>query len=251
MENENILIFDTETTGLIKPFNYNTGYIIVNTTTGVILEKKDFVTEQVWHNLPLFSTAYYAEKRPLYISRMKGKKTKMAKYGYICQELIRDIKKYNINIAFAFNSDFDERVFNFNCDWFKCINPFDNVEIKDIRGFAHKYIVNENYKRFCNKYELFTDSGNYSTTAENVFRYITQNIDFTEEHTALSDSLIEWEILKYCLYKGGKVEENLKAKKSIEREKEKTLTVIGKEKKYTFKCKGYTVYKSKDTIKLK
>lgn len=246
-----IIVFDTETTSLNKPFCYNCGYIVADSETGAIYERKDFVIEQIWHNLPLFETAYYAEKRPIYIKRMKARTVKMIKFGYVCREMTRDIKKYNIEYAFAYNSDFDERVFNFNCDWFKCINPFDNVEIKDIRGYAHKFLINEDFKTFCERYELFTDSGNYSTTAETMYKYITNKIDFTEEHTALSDSIIEWEILKECINKGGRIEETYPSKKSIPRIQDKILTIIKDDEKILYKCKGYTFYKSKDTIKLK
>ena len=38
----NIVIFDTETTGLDKPYCYNIGYIIVDTEERKILIKKDF-----------------------------------------------------------------------------------------------------------------------------------------------------------------------------------------------------------------
>lgn len=246
-----IMIFDTETTSLNKPFCYNCGYIVADSETGVIYERKDFIIEQIWHNLPLFESAYYAEKRPIYISRMKARKVKMIKFGYMCREMAKDIKKYNIEYAFAYNSGFDEKVFNFNCDWFKCINPFDNVEIKDIRGYAHKFLINKDFKTFCEKYELFTDSGNYSTTAETMYKYITNEIDFIEEHTALSDSIIEWGILEKCINKGGKIEENYPSKKSIPRVQDKTLTIIKDNEKILYKCKGYTFYKSKDTIKLK
>ena len=71
-----------KTTSLNKPFCYNIGYIIV-TETGTIALRRDYVVEQIWHNLPLFSTAYYAEKRPIYISMMKSHKTKMEKFGYM------------------------------------------------------------------------------------------------------------------------------------------------------------------------
>ena len=246
-----VMIFDTETTSLQKPFCYNIGYVIADTKTGRTIAKKDFVVEQIWHNLPLFSTAYYAEKRPIYVKRMKGRTVKMAKFGHICQEMCRDIKKFQIEYAFAYNSGFDEKVFNYNCDWFKCINPFDNVEIKDIRGFAHHYLINANYKKFCEKHKLFTDSGNYSTTAEAVYRFVSNDVDFEEEHTALNDSIIEWEILFSCIKKGAKITDNFEAKRTIERNVEKTLTIIKGKKEYTFKCKGYTVYRSKDTIKLK
>ena len=76
---ENFMVFDTETTSLEKPFCYNIGYVIANENE--ILVKKSFVVEQIWHNLPLFNTAYYAEKRPLYVSAMKARKTVLDKFG--------------------------------------------------------------------------------------------------------------------------------------------------------------------------
>ena len=248
----NILTFDTETTSLDKPFCYNIGYVITNVENGVTLLEKDFVVEQVWHNPMVFASAYYASKRPLYVKAMKAKKTKMNKFGYICQELARDISKYNIEYAFAYNSNFDEKVFNFNCDWFKCINPFDNVTIRDIRGFVHHFLINENYKNFCEKNQKFTENNNYSTTAETVMQYISENISFVEDHTALSDSKIETTILLYTLNKGAKITENYSTKRSIERKQKHFLTILkGKEKIFEVLCDTYKVYKTKDEIRIK
>lgn len=227
----NICIFDTETTSLDKPFCYNIGYVIVNAETNSILLEKDFVVEQVWHNLPLFSTSYYAEKRPLYVASMRAKKTLMKKFGYICQEMIRDFKAYEIENTYAYNSNFDERVFEFNCEWFKCNNPFDNVKIFDIRGFAHEFLINEDYLRFCEKNELFTESGNYSTTAETMFRYMLNDMDFHEEHTALADSQIEKEILMLCYSLGADLNNNYQAKRSIERKIIKHFEILVDKKK--------------------
>lgn len=247
---ENFMVFDTETTSIDKPFCYNIGYIIANENETLV--RKSFVVEQIWHNLPLFNTAYYAEKRPLYISAMKARKTVLDKFGYICREMARDIKQYNVKFAFAYNSPFDEKVFNFNCDWFKCLNPFDTVIIKDIRAFAHKYIVNEDYMQFCELNEQFTDSGNYSTTAETMFRYIASDIDFIEDHTALSDSIIELEILRKCLRAGASLDESLVAKRSIERRVEKTLHIQTAEKEdFYFDYSMIRINKAKTEIKLK
>ena len=60
-----ICVFDTETTSLDKPFCYNIGYVIADPETDEILLRRDFVVEQIWHNQPLFQTAYYAAQRPL------------------------------------------------------------------------------------------------------------------------------------------------------------------------------------------
>ena len=215
----NICIFDTETTSLNKPFTYNIGYVIVDLETYEIKVKRDFVVEQIWHNLPLFNSAYYADKRPLYVSAMRAKKTTMRKFGHITQTMIYDFKRFKVENAYAYNSDFDERVFNFNCDWFKVVNPFDNVKIFDIRGYVHQFIANrQDYLDFCEEHELFTESGNYSTTAESVQKFVINDCMFVEEHTALSDSLIELNILVTCLGLGAKINTEYKTKMSIKRE---------------------------------
>lgn len=196
----NIMVFDTETTNLEKPFCYNIGYVIYNTDTGERLLQKDFVVEQVWHNTMLFTTAYYADKRPIYVNRMKGRTCRMEKFGYITQTMYRDIQEYEVQYAFAYNSPFDTKVFEFNCDWFKCINPLDTVTVIDIRGHVHHSIAfTEEYQAFCDTHGLYTDNGNYSTTAEALTRFLQNNAEFIEEHTALADALIELEILKECV----------------------------------------------------
>lgn len=246
----NIVIFDTETTSLEKPFCYNIGYSIRNEYNDAIIER-DFVVEQIWHNLPLFSTAYYAEKRPIYVKRMKAHKVIMEKFGYICQQMKRDFKAYEVERAFAFNSSFDEKVFEFNCDWFKCLNPFDNIEVADIRGFAHHFIVDQAYKDFCELNNLFTESGNYSTTAETFFKYLFDT-NFIEEHTALSDSLIEADILFSCVEFGADLKGNYSAKRSIPRNVEKTLHIMTAEQTdYYFDYTSIRINKDKTEIKLK
>ena len=224
----NIVVFDTETTSIEKPFCYNIGYKIANIESGDVLVKRDYVVEQVWHNPMLFTTAYYSDKRELYVSRMKARKCVMEKFGYITQQMIRDFKAYEIELAFAYNSPFDKGVFEFNCDWFKCNNPFDNIEIKDIMNFVHTFIAfREEYQAFCETNELFTESGNYSTSAETLFRYITQNIDFEEEHTALADSEIEYEILRTCIVEyGAEINGNYKRYSTIPRKIPKELKVV-------------------------
>jgi len=248
----NIMIFDTETTSLEKPFCYNVGYVIIDTETKAVLKKADYVCEQVWHNPMLFTTAYYADKRDIYIKSMRQRKTIMDKFGYICQQMIRDIKNYSVDSAYAYNSSFDEKVFNFNCDWFKCNNPFDTISVYDIRGYAHHYICDNNYIDWCEQYEKFTDSGNYSSTAEIVYQYITNNLDFIEDHTALSDSEIETDILLYALERGATIGTEYKAFRSINRKTKKTFTVkLNNEKVFETECESIRYMKSNNSIILK
>lgn len=191
------LVFDTETTSLDRPFCYDLGYKIIK--DGEEVTRKHFVVEQVWHNLPLFESAYYKEKRPLYIQLMRSKKAVMDKWGYIMRAMYRDIKQYEVTDAYAYNSAFDDKVFTFNCNWFRCNNPLENIPIHDIWGYASEFITcAPEYKQFCEDNELFTDSGNYSGSAENVYRYLMNDTDFNEEHMGAYDVDIETKILQYC-----------------------------------------------------
>lgn len=249
----NIVVFDTETAGTFaKPFCYNIGYIIYDLYAEQILAKREFVVEQVWHNPMLFSTAYYENKKKLYIGRMRTRTIKMDKFGYICQQMIRDFKNYNVERAFAFNSNFDESVFEFNTDWFKCSNPFDTVPISDIMGYVHNFMITDDFKAFCEEHQQFTENGNYSTTAETMFRYISSDTDFEEQHTALSDSEIELQILLNCLGNGADINGDYKAKKTIPRTVERKLIIkYDDDNCYEFPYITKREYKSKNTIVLK
>lgn len=231
------MILDTETTSLDKPFCYDIGYTIFDMDTMMLVKDMHYVVEQTWHNLPLFESAYYKEKRPRYIALMRQHKASMDKWGYIMRNMYRDIKQYNITDAYAYNSDFDDKVITFNCDWFKCNNPLENVTIHDIWGYASEFITNNAaYTAFCEQYERFTDTGNYKGSAEVVYQYLTNNPDFVEEHMGLYDSQIETYILAACIERGAQWASDYKVKKGLPR-------VI--EKPFTVKINGKVIYEGK------
>jgi len=248
----NICVFDTETTNLEKPFCYNIGYVIYDTLQGGIIVKKDFIVEQVWHNPMLFSTAYYVDKRPIYVSAMKGKKATMDKFGYICQEMIRDFKVYSVQYAYAYNASFDEKVFDFNCNWFKCNNPFDTVKIYDIRPYVINHLVDQLYCDFCEDNGCFTEAMNYSTTAETAYKYIINDPSFVEEHTALADAIIELRILIFIATQymiDITIEET--APNSIPRTVVKTFTLVDPSGNvYTQQCNVIKISKDKTKVTL-
>lgn len=244
-----IVVFDTETTSIEKPFVYDIGYAIYDTDTAEILLTRSFVVEQVWHNQELFSSAYYADKRELYISAMRGRTAVMDKIGHITQQMARDFKQYLVSSAYAYNSPFDDNVFTFNCDWFKVKNPFDNIPIFDIRGYVHKKVAfDKAFQDWCESNEAFTESGNYSTTAETVYRFLIQDGEFVEAHTALADALIELDILTYCVdMRGAEYETEYKVYRSVPRKGEKTLIVKDAEGNIaTFGYESITIHREKD-----
>lgn len=221
-----IMVFDTETTDLSKCFCYDFGYVIIDTESGEIVKRGHFVIEQVWHNLPLFESAYYKDKRALYIPLMRSRKATLDKWGYVMQTLRREIKAYEITDAYAYNSTFDDKVISYNCDWYKCLNPFDNVAIHDIWGYASEFITNTaDYRAFCESNSRFTDTGNYSGNAENVYQFITNNPAFVEAHMGLYDSEIEAAILMECVNRGAELGADYAVKKVLPRKRETPFTI--------------------------
>lgn len=197
------LILDTETTDLNKCFCYDCSWVIIRKTDGVLVDFRANVVEQVWHNLPLFESAYYKDKRTKYIDMMRKHDAEMDKWGYIMRKLSQDIKKYGIEEVYAYNSDFDDKVIRYNCDWFKTNNPLDTIPIYDIWGYASEYITNlPEYRTFCENNERFTDTGNYKGSAEVVYQYVSGDTEFIEEHMGLFDAEIEAAILFECICLG-------------------------------------------------
>jgi hypothetical protein len=220
-------VFDTETTSIEKPFCYNVGYTIIDAANGTVRLARDYVIEQIWHNPELFTTAYYANKRDIYVQRMRKRVAVMDKWGYVMQQMFRDFKAFNITDCYAYNSPFDVGVFEFNCDWFKTLNPLDNVAVHDIRGMVHNFIAfDPAFQAFCDANAYYTESGHYSTTAETVYRFISQNTAFIEEHTALADAEIEYEILAECVNRGAVMTTDYQVYRSIQRQVIKQFEIV-------------------------
>ena len=155
----NVMIFDTETTSITKAFCYDVGFLIADTETEEILVRRHYVVEQTWHNLPLFESAYYKDKRQQYVSLMRSRQAILDKWGYIMRQLSKDIRNYSVAMAYAYNSDFDEKVMNFNNNWFKTINPFETIPIFDIWAMATNFITNRaDYQECCEEHKFFSDT---------------------------------------------------------------------------------------------
>lgn len=194
------LILDTETISLEKPFVYDLGYTIAD-ADGNIIVKKSYVITQIWNNKELFATSYYADKKPLYYARLKSKYSKKVCWGNAMRYLANDIKKYGVTEIFAYNAKFDSRALNFMCAWYKVVNGLGGQKIKDIMNYIAPITETEEYRNFCesNGYMTSHKIPQCQKKAETLYRYLTKNVDFTEEHTGLEDSLIELEILMVAL----------------------------------------------------
>lgn len=250
----NVMVFDTETSGKKKPFCYNVGYVIAEMDeSGMynILVTRDFVVAETWNNKMVMSGAYYAEKREQYVSAMKGRTTIKKKWAEIVDIMAQDIAYWNIERAFAYNCSFDIGVFEHNSEWFGTYNPIENLLVADIRAMAWQPIFNTTeYKQFCETNKLFTENDNYQTTAETAYKFLTNNTEFVEAHTALSDSLIELFILSTAVGVGAEFVgcEQLTCPKTLARLVPQTLVVVDTNKEthefeyFTKTTRGNKIY---------
>lgn len=236
---KNLMVLDTETINIDKPFVYDIGYIVYNPQTSRVMVKRNYLVKEIWNNKVLFATSYFADKRPLYEKLIKQGKIKVKPFNWIMRRMAKDMRKCDIGFMYAYNAPFDTKVFNFNTNWFKIENPLERVKILDIVPYVHKVIgFTEIYKEFCERHQLFTESGNYSANAENVTRFLTCDTDFKEDHTALADCEIELKILLHCIDKGCEYHQEYKKYACIPRKTKRQFvvrqTINGEIVKHTF-----------------
>ena len=182
----------------------------------------------------VFNTAYYAEKRPIYLEMLKRGETTIKTWDEVMEVFTADLEK--VDSVGAFNSMFDFKKaipftelyihMLYSPDYYKweeiqrgsCKriafekqskngNPDFDAEhfsfrgrvydLFDLWGLATTHLLNNStYKNKCLEYGMLTNSGTFfKTSAESSYRYLCDKYDFDEAHTALDDATIESFIL--------------------------------------------------------
>ena len=184
---------DTETVGgASNPTGmYNLGCVIHDKDGNIFATTSMLVME---HYDKIRNDDYAKKNFPIYEERLcRGEMTAIANEAQAV-EVVRSLcKMYNVKYVMAYNSSFD---FTKTV----CRELLVDFEFIDIYLMALQTITHlKKYAKFCRENELYSRSGKTcSTSAESVYAFITDNADYTEEHTALSDAMIEMEIFKRC-----------------------------------------------------
>lgn len=211
IDNETLfLVLDTETTNSIDdPFAYDVGFAVVK-ATGEVLETHSYVVADIFLDKDLMSSAYFADKIPQYWEEIKSGKRILRRFKTI-KSILRDVvAQYGIRYVVAHNASFDYRSLNYTqrlltSSKYRYFLPW-GVEIWDTLKMARECLgKNDEYRQFCID-NGFTygdeEKPKCRFTAEIIYRYLTGNLDFIEEHTGLEDVLIEKDILVYCIANG-------------------------------------------------
>ena len=197
----NVLVIDTETANSVEqPLPYDVGYAIVNTKTGEIYIEKSFVVAEIFFDDELMKGAYFADKIPQYWEDIKAKKRIVKSICSIRREIKKDMQTYSVSKVGAYNMGFDNRatkndvrfISGSMVRWFF---PF-GTEFFCIWNMACTSILNTaDYVRFALDNGFVSEHNNIQTSAENAYRFLKDDIDFSESHTGLEDVKIEIEIL--------------------------------------------------------
>jgi hypothetical protein len=207
---ETILLVDTEFITLNKPFVYDLSYLIARKVGDkyTTLKSVGNVVKQVYQNKMMFETAYYAEKRKLYTSALRGKTYKQNYFGNILRQLAKDINEYKVESVFGYNVNADIRSIGFTSDYLKLNNPLLNTKVIDLMPIVVNTICDtDDYKTFAKENNLITEKGYYKMSVESVMKYLTKNVEFVEKHLGKSDNENEIDLLNYAIEKGASLVE--------------------------------------------
>jgi len=213
-DTEKFIVVDTETTNSIDdPICYDIGFAVID-KFGKVYDQYSYVVAEVFLDEFLMSSAYFIEKIPQYWEEIKAGTRKLAKFSTIRFKFAEVCKKFNVKKVCAHNARFDYRSLNLTQRFltsskYRYFFPF-GIEIWDTLKMSREVLKNnEDYDNFCYENDFLTARLCKRFTAEIIFRFITENLNFEESHTGLEDVLIEKEIFSYCLEKNPEIDGRL------------------------------------------
>lgn len=201
------IVLDTETTNsLDDALVYDLGFAVVD-DNGNVYEKHSFVIAEIFLDEELMASAYFIEKVPQYWEEIKKGKRKLVRFSTARKTLKKVMERYDTNIIVAHNARFDYKSCQTTQRYLtnskhRFFFPY-GTEIWDTLKMSRELFKNdENYQVFCIENQYLTSRNQKRFTAEIIYRFLTNDINFIESHTGLEDVLIEKEILSYCLNNG-------------------------------------------------
>lgn len=234
-------VIDVETSTPIKgsfakPLVYDIGVTIAS-KNGKIVFSKQYVIEEIFDDVELMKNAYYFEKRPKYIKALALEKAHKMPFIQARDEIIGLLFKYDVKVVAAYNYPFDRRAINETIKYLYPSIPYiyrpreykkngePKKRSKDHETFFQKHFLHKedltelcimslacetifkrkDFSTFCEENDFLTEKGNFQTTAEVAYRFLTDDPDFIEEHTGQDDTIIETYIMAECFKMNRKV----------------------------------------------
>ena len=198
------IILDTETTNDIDcPLVYDFGFSVID-ENGKAYASYSFVNADIFCDDKLMTNAYFVEKIPQYWKDIKNGNRVLKSFRSIERTFRRICREWGIDTFVAHNARFDylalqttKRYITTSKERF--FFPYGSKFVDTLKLSRNVLSQNETYRNFCVSNNYVTKFGQNRYTAEVIYRFLTNNNDFEEEHTGLADCMIEKEIFRYCL----------------------------------------------------
>lgn len=198
------IMIDTETAnGLNDPLFYDVGWQVID-SHGRCYKSRSFINRDIFEKeAELMQSAYYAKKIPQYYEDLRTGKRVMASLYEIRKALADDVAEFECKFICAHNAYFDYRSLNGTQRYitkskYRYFVPY-GLEWWDTMRMATSVICQmPTYIKFCKENGYMVSENKPKRTAEVLYRFITKDTTFVEEHKGLEDVDIERQILAYC-----------------------------------------------------
>lgn len=220
------IVLDCETAPLDKDllevtpsnmFVYDLGWAVVD-KRGKVYKTRSFINADIFlGEKDLMKSAYYADKIPQYWENIKSGKSTLTSFYNIRKAFLEDLAEWGVKEVFAHNARFDYGALTNTQRWetkskLRYFFPYD-VTICDTLKMSRQVIgTMPTYKRFCSENRYMTKNNQCRFTAEVLYRFISKDNEFIEEHKGLDDVMIEKEIMAYCYRQHKKMTKELWAR---------------------------------------
>lgn len=200
----NVAVIDTETTK--NGYVYDLGVAIMNIGTGEVIDSMNVIVEETFNDVSAMRTSYYACKIPAYIKAINAGELEIIPFSDCFKRFRSLLESHNVHSVWAYNMAFDYRALNrtiaeLSNGFVTCFFP-DSVTCYDLMSASVNIIGNtRRYQKWAIAHDYVTPTGRARVTAETMFRFISDDASFVEDHTALSDAIVEADILAHLVAK--------------------------------------------------
>ena len=189
---------------------YDLGGLVLNLDNQKILKDFSIINEDVFFGMPdSMKEAYYAEKIPQYLQEIREGKRKIMNTWQLWNYFYQICQVYDVKAIVGHNVYFDLNTLNATIRYQtksrrRYFFPY-GIPIMDTMRMSEKVIgKTKEYIEFCKTNNYMTNhlAPRPRLTAEILWRFISGDNNFQENHTGLEDVKIEAEIFLECLRRG-------------------------------------------------
>jgi hypothetical protein len=216
MTKKYIMVIDTETANGIVTDNgkldlscslvYDIGFNVIDKKGTVYCRHSMAIADIFCGMKDLMYSAYYANKIPAYWKEIKQGKRELVTFLHAWNIIKETMKAFNITTVCAHNARFDIDALNNTMRYItkskiRYFFPYNTEVWCTMKGAQKTICKQKGYIAFCQKYGYLTNHKNprVRSTAEILYKYISGNHDFIEEHQGVYDTDIEAKILVQIL----------------------------------------------------